>query len=156
LGLINQATASWQKYLRLDAGSGWADEARRRLAELEELKKKTSRNHEQLFQDFLAAAQAPNPSEADERLWEAFEARRERMGNVITERWVDECLRLSARGRDDEAGQWLALLSRAGELEASKTGDRYTRDLARFYGRSEPRQRARLTEARELFKTGRE
>jgi len=156
LGLINQATASWQKYLQLDAGSGWADEARRRLAELEGLKKKTSRNHEQLFQDFLAAAQSPNQSEADERLWEAFGASRERMGNVITERLLDEYLRLSAQGGDDEAGQWLALLSRAGELEASKTGDLYTRDLARFYRRSAPRQRAWLTEARELFKMGRE
>src|SRR5262245_24572464 len=61
---------------------------------------------------------------------------------------------LSTQGRDNEAGQWLALLSHAGELEASRTGDLYTRDLARFYGRSAPRQRARLTEARELFKTG--
>src|SRR5262249_5669119 len=93
LGLINQATASWRKYLQLDTNSGWADEARRRLAELEELKKKTSRDHEQLFQDFLAAAHAPNQSEADERLWETLGASRERMGNVITHRLLHEHLR---------------------------------------------------------------
>src|SRR5262249_783638 len=98
LGLINQATASWRKNLQLDTNSGWAGEGERRLGELEELKKKTSRNHEQLFQDFLAAAHAHNQSEADERLWETFGASRERMGNVITERLLDEYLQLSTQG----------------------------------------------------------
>src|SRR5262245_41404892 len=89
-------------------------------------------------------------------MWEAFSMSRERMRNAITERLLDEYLRLSSQERNDDANRRLAMLARAGELEASRVGDLYTRDLAKFYQRANAEQRQALTKARELFKTGRE
>ena len=152
LGLINQATEAWQRYLQVDATSKWADEARRKLKELQERKNKTTRNNDQLWRDFLAAYEANDEA----RVWEAFGMSRERMGNAITERLLDEYLQLSSQGRSDDANRRLAMLARAGELEASRAGDLYTRDLAKFYQRADAGQRRALTKARELFKTGRE
>ena len=55
LGLVNQAAEAWRKYLQLDAASGWASEAQRKLTELEQQKKKVTRDNDQIIRDYLAA-----------------------------------------------------------------------------------------------------
>lgn len=150
LGLIDQAKAQWRQYLQIDPNSEWANEARRKLAELEEQKNKTSRNREQLYQSFLAVYQSGNVEE----IWRLFGLSQEQMGNLITNRLLDEYLSLLAKGDQDEAKQKVEMLTRIGEIGANRVGDDYNRDLARFYRAIRPDQASLLVTARNLLKAG--
>ena len=151
LGLINQSIESWQKYLQLDSRSEWANEARRKLSELEELKKRTTYSRQQLWQDFLAGAEAKD----DERMWNAFVRSREQSGNAITERLLDEYLALASNGQNVEATHKLDLLAHLGAIETTRGHDLFTAQLAQFYQRLSAAQRNSLTQARSLFKEAR-
>lgn len=146
------AEQDWRTYLEKDSISKWADEARRKLKELEERNNKISQTSEQLYQGFLIAYQAKD----DGRGWKALREGRARTGNVITERLLDSYLGSVAYGRDDEAIGYLNMISYAGDLEYRKTGDRFTEDLAAFYQRVSPRQRRVVGEARRLMKAAAE
>ncbi len=147
IGLVNQAMEAWRKYLALDSTSGWANEARRKLAELEEQKKKMARNREQITQEFLAAAQSGD----EKTLWQAFNSARENTGNFITHRLLDEFLTLSEQRRTAEAVQRLALLAKPAEMERRR-GDLFLRDLLAFYQNVNASQRGWLLSARQQFK----
>jgi tetratricopeptide (TPR) repeat protein len=100
LGLIDQAIAAWRQYQQIDPNSEWANEARGRLADLEEQKKKTTRNRARLRQSFLAAYLDGD----DERAWRLFGLSYEQTGNVITDQLLDEYLSLLAKGIEMRRG----------------------------------------------------
>jgi CHAT domain-containing protein len=147
IGLVNQAMEAWKKYLALDSTSEWAKEARRRLAEMEEQKKKMARNREQITEEFLAAAQSGD----EKTLWQTFNSAREYTGNFITHRLLDEYLTLSEQRRTAEAFQRLALLAKPAEIERQR-GDLFLRDLLAFYQNINASQRGLLLSARRQFK----
>lgn len=150
LGLIDQAKARWNQYLQIEPNGEWANEARRKLAGLEEQKNRTSLNREQLYQSFLAAYQVGN----EERIWQIIGLSQEQPSNLITDRLLDEYLVLLAGRREDPARQKIEILARIGEIAANRTGDYYIRDLVGFYSAIRPSQASLLITARSLLKAG--
>ena len=139
-----QAAEDWREYLRRDATSLWAEEARQKLRFSEEQNKRTSENKEQLVDDFLTAYQARNDAAA----WIVVSRSRERKGNLIVERLVDEYLNVMTSGQGEEASKKLEMLSYVGWLEEQRAGDHFTSDLVTFYKTAAPMQRALSLQAR--------
>lgn len=153
LQLGAQAEDAWRAYLKKDSASPWADEARRRLALLEERRSKGALENESRFGEFVEAYRAGDAA----RAWAPLGRSRGRRGNLIVEKLLDAHL-----GRVEEAGveraEALGMLAFAGRVEEQQTGDRFTSDLARFYGAASPAQlkaaargRALMDEAYESF-----
>jgi tetratricopeptide (TPR) repeat protein len=150
LMLPQQAKEDWQMYIEKDANSKWAEEARRKLQELEVQNNKVTLTKEQLYQEFVSAYHEGNRSSA----WEALSRSRVRIGNSIVEKLMDDYLERSPEASSPQAKDKLGALLYAGDLEFEKVGDRFTLDLAQFYEEVNPRQQAILKRARELVKTG--
>ena len=149
MNLRKQAVDDWRKYLELDSTSQWAEEARRNLASLEQKENRSSKNSEQLLQDFLQAYQARD----DEVAWRAFSQSRTGGGNFIVTRLLDDYLDLARGGRENEAGEKLQSLFYVAELELQTARDSFTFNLARFYSTARHRF-SELAQARDLIKKG--
>lgn len=147
--LPDQAEGDWRKYLELDPNSQWSEEARKNLKTLEQQKNRSSKNSEQLLQDFLQAYQVRN----DEVAWRTFSQSRTGSGNFIVTRLLDEYLELATGGQEPEAKEKLQSLSYVAELELRTAHDRFTFNLARFYSTAR-RQLSELAQARSLIKKG--
>jgi CHAT domain-containing protein len=148
LGQSFQAKEDWDNYLKKDATSPWAEEARRNLKLIEERNKKVSQREEGLFVAFQQAHQAGD----EERVWSVFSRSHYRMGNNIASRLIDETLALAQEGRAQDALARWQVLSDLGALAERKSGDRYVADLARVYRPSSAARARALADARSLFK----
>ena len=146
--LTQQSENDWRLYLEKDSTSRWADEARQRLREREKQNINLTPTKENLYKEFLGAFHSGDRKTA----WETFRLARARVGNSIVERLVDEYLQ--AEPRSDEAQVQLKALSYAADLEVENVGDRFTLDLARFYGSADASKKAVMKKARELVTTG--
>jgi CHAT domain-containing protein/tetratricopeptide (TPR) repeat protein len=147
LGLIDQAIDSWERYLRLDPQSGWAGEARAKLDALKKQKDKTFFDRDRIFRNFLDAYDSGD----EERIRRSFILGSQQRGNLITELLLDQYLELRSQGRQAEAQNRLDILTTAGRIESSSSGDLYTRDLAAFYRATGPEQAMLLSSARRVF-----
>jgi CHAT domain-containing protein len=147
-----QARESWAKYLEHDSRSEWAEEARRHLDRLNELRQgKTSQNKEQVLNEFLAAYRSGDAS----RAWQAISRNREVItGKLVSGQLIDAYLDFSINNRGDDARDVLRALEYAGELESKNADDNYTAELARFYKQVTPERLAALSRARELMRQG--
>ncbi len=152
--LPQAAEEDWRKYLELDndPNSPWADEAKQHLTALNELKEKSSRNKEQLWQNFLNAQQGGDEEEA----WEAIERSSCRVGNCIVERLSDGYLEARLNNRSAEAEATLEKLSYVGELKARRAGDSYALDLKRFYKTATTRQLNAVSKSRTIVESAQE
>jgi CHAT domain-containing protein len=150
LTLYPQAEEDWREYLRRDPKSPWSEEARRHLKLLEEQKAKTSRDKQQLIQDFLAAYEGHN----DDAAWAALSRSRARTGNAIVQFLIDDLLVSVRERRTSEIELKFARLSFAGKVEDEKVSDRFTADLASFYLTANDRQRSEASRAHEIMKRG--
>ncbi|HEX8087738.1 MAG TPA: CHAT domain-containing protein, partial [Blastocatellia bacterium] len=148
--LPERAEAEWQSYLQLDSDSGWADEARRRLAALEEKKRRSYENKGRDFEDFVAAATTGDEATA----WKILSRNRNRNVNTITQRLIDDYIESAEQDGAADAGVRLSLLSLSGRLELEYAGDRFTADLADFFGNSTAAQRRLIRSARALLRSG--
>jgi CHAT domain-containing protein len=142
--LTEQARSDWQDYLKRDSTSPWAEEARRKLQELDELQNKRLQKKGQLSQEFFDAYQAKE----DDAAWMAISHSRQRAGNSIVEPLLDDFLNLSASGGSAEAEEKLRILNYAASVEERRVGDRYTSELVRFYGSATPARREAIGQAR--------
>src|SRR5262245_15781597 len=148
LGQLFQAKEDWDNYLKKDATSPWAEEARRNLKLIEERNKKVSQREEGLFVAFQQAHQVGD----EERGWGVFSRSHFRLGNQIASRLIDETLALAQEGRAQDALARWQLLSDLGALAERKSGDRYVADLARVYRPSSAARARALAEARSFLK----
>src|SRR5215470_1107791 len=148
LGQLFQAKEDWDNYLKKDAASPWAEEARRNLKLIEERNKKVSQREEGLFVAFQQAHQAGD----EELVWSVFSRSHFRLGNHIAARLIDETLALAQEGRAQDALARWQVLSDLGALAERKSGDRYVADLARVYSPSSAARARELAEARILMK----
>ncbi len=144
--LPERAKTDWQSYLEKDPNSGWANEARKRLAHLEEKQNRSLNNKESDYEAFVVAANNGDETGA----WKLLSRNRNRGDNAITQRLIDEYLSSS------EARPRLQMISLAGKLELERTGDRFTADLAAYYSKATPRQLQLITQGRQLLKSGSE
>jgi CHAT domain-containing protein/tetratricopeptide (TPR) repeat protein len=151
LRLIQLAKTDWENYIGKDPNSRWADEAGQHLAAIKE-RGKSSRNDDQLLQEFVTAYRAGQDQEA----WSAFISAQRSARNGVVEKLLDEYIELSAEGSDAEATEKLSQLSYAGELAVKTADDRFGADLSRFYRSAGPESRAALSSARKLVQSGRE
>lgn len=145
-----EAAADWQRYLELDPSSPWTDEAKDRLKALANRRQKISQAKEQLFDQFIDAAQAAD----GQRAWLAYSNSRARTGNLITERLLEQWESLVAQQQWQEAQRRLRLIEYAGRLEESHAGDLFTVELTAFYHAAADRQ-SQLTAARQVIKAAR-
>ncbi len=145
LTLYAQAEEDWRLYLQKDPNSPWAEEARHNLKLLEERKTNSSQSDEGLQQNFLNAFGRRD----DEHAWKALTLSRRRSGNAIIENQLDRYLDLRIKGDLDDANTTLQRIVYAGDVELRKSGDRYTSDLAEFYGSANLANIQRLAAARE-------
>lgn len=148
LGQLYQAKEDWDIYLKQDATSRWAEEARSNLKLIEERNKRVSQREGELFEAFQQARQAGN----EEQVWSVFSRSHFRLGNHIAARLIDDTLALAVEGRAQDAlARWQAL-NDLGALAERKSGDRYVADLARVYRPSSAARARALAEARGLLK----
>jgi CHAT domain-containing protein len=145
--LTERAKADWQRYIEKDANSGWADEARKRLAQLEEKQNRSLNSKESDFDAFVVAAQNGD----DVAAWKILSRNRHRGDNYLIQRLIDEYL---AEQSGSDAGTRFQMISLAGKLELERTGDRFTTDLAAYYLKATPRQRELSSQGRRLLKSG--
>lgn len=150
--LYSQAEQDWREYLKRDSTSRWAEEVGRYLKFLEERKATTSGTKEQLIGDFQRAFESQN----DDAGWAAISLSRARTGNAIVEVLLDDYLALSLSGRTLDANEKLQRISYAGRLEQERAGDRFTSDIARFYGATSANERGFLVRARAQMKVANE
>ncbi len=146
--LSRQAIAEWKKYLQLDGKSKWADEARRRLAELEKAPSKVSLNDGQLYQEYQ------NNTANDDVTFDLFCQAYSTIGNGITERLIDDLLAAKERRDESEAIHKLQLLEKLGALVYQRTTDPYVRDVARYYRQINSKQQTFLLQARHHLAEG--
>lgn len=142
-----KAEEAWRAYLAKDSSSPWAEEARRRLARLEEKRRRSAVEHEERFREFAAAYRAGDV----ERAWGPLGRSRGRRGNLIIERLLDAQLGRGGAGEILDGSDVLRMLAFAGRVEAEKSGDRFTSDLARFYGGASPEQLRGVARGRDLM-----
>jgi CHAT domain-containing protein len=149
--LWSDAEKDWGRYLEKDPNSPWADEARRRLEELDSIKKNHSKSREQIFQEFLASFRAGD----DAASWKTLSQNREAItGRLIPWQLLGAYLDKTAGRGADRDDLNIRALAHAGRLEAQKTGDRYVSDLAHFYSSASAGQLALLSRAHELMNQG--
>lgn len=142
-----QSQDDWESYLKKDANSAWAEEARINLKLLEEQRRKISQREEQLYQEFNHAYLAQD----EEKVWQAFSRGHLRTGNQVIGKLVDDFLILAQRKAVAESSQRLQALSYLGKMAERKSGDRYPTELAEFYNFRAARQLPVLVQARKLL-----
>jgi CHAT domain-containing protein/Tfp pilus assembly protein PilF len=147
LGQFFQAKDDWDNYLKKDAVSRWAEEARRNLKLIEDRNKRVSQREGELFDAFQQAYKAGD----EEQIWAVFSRSHFRLGNHIANRLIDETLAGARDGREQEAMARWRMLSDLGALAERKSGDRYVKDLASVYRPSSAARSRVLTEARGLL-----
>lgn len=144
MSLPPQAESDWRSYLEKDPGSGWAEEARRNLRELEERRGRSSLDERQALSAFYGALERGD----EEGAWEVLGRSYTSSGNAVTNALVESL----AAGR--AAGGELRALDYIAQLESRKAGDGYTAELARSYRAADPARRRALAAARAELKKG--
>lgn len=148
--LPEQAKSDWLEYLKRDPESPWAREAREHLEKLELRRGSTNPSKEEALTTFLSAYESKDGAAA----WAALRLSRGREGNKIVEVLIDDYLSLATSGGVEQSADKLRQVSFAGKVEKERVGDRYTSDLARFYGGTSPHQWKLIAAARSLMKAG--
>jgi CHAT domain-containing protein len=148
-GLLAPAKEDWESYLKKDATSQWAEEARNNLRLIEKQNGKVLQRENDLFLDFQQAYRAGD----DRAALRVFSRGHLRDGNHIAGKLIDEFLDLTQRGERKEAQDRLKALAFAGEAAMRNFGERYFADIARFYRTAPDAHAPRLTRARELMKS---
>src|SRR5215813_1875245 len=105
-----------------------------------------------IFQNFLAAYASGD----QENIWQSFIRGSQQKGNLITELLLNQYLELFVRGRHAEAQNKLDMIITAGRIEAHKSGDLFTSDLATFYRTTNSEQASLLLSARRIIEEARE
>jgi CHAT domain-containing protein/Flp pilus assembly protein TadD len=137
--LLSEAEESWLEYLTKDPSSGWAEEAKQNLKEVQELKRSTSQTKKEILRDFQTAYQSGDEG----RAWEIVSSHHNRTGNVVFEELLDGYLASALNEPKRDTSQEVRLLSYVGDLANRKAGDRFFSDQAAFYSTA-PRERLEL------------
>jgi CHAT domain-containing protein len=150
MALRRQAEEAWREYLKRDADSPWAVEARKYMKLLEESNQANPSNADDSLRGFLQAFQ----SKDDDYAWKFVSHNYTSAGNVISNRLLDAALGLASPGVPVERAVAMLALSYLARLERDRDGDRYTSDLLSHYERATPQQRALLREAQGHMRVG--
>jgi CHAT domain-containing protein len=146
LALPFQTRQSWKDYLDLDPSSKWAEEARRRLAQVETVTSEDKKS-DALLQDFMDAYRARD----DEKAYRTVSRNREMItGKLIPQRLA----KLVTETGGDEKAEYLSALEYIGKLENERSGDPFFLELAKFYSSAPNEKLAALRRAQEAVFRG--
>jgi CHAT domain-containing protein len=147
--LPRKALEDWKEYLKQDSNSGWADEAKKKIQELEEQQKQISKSRGEIFQEFLSAYQGKD----DQKILSIVSQNNDMKGGLIENRLLDEYLDLSLNRQDEGALQKMQMLSYIGQLAQQKTGDFFINNNIKSYESLSLNQKSQIVEARRLIKS---
>ena len=147
-----RAEDEWREYLKKDSSSPWADDARRKLKEIEERNKRQPISEEKLLQDFRAAF----ANRDDAGAWLIVSQHRDLSGGPIANALISLHLDQSIKGEAAQAAETLNALRYVARLEQAKAGDLFVRDVVRFLESSSASQRQSMVEARRFLKLARD
>jgi CHAT domain-containing protein len=142
LGLRPQATAAWRRYLQLDSGSKWAQEARQhlqRLAPQTEFRMELERDYALLTRKDGAARALASRFPQEARVWGESE---------ILARWA-QCVRANDTA---EAAGHLRLAHSFGEELAHRSGERMLQSVVRVVEGADGSDVATLVDAHLAFR----
>lgn len=148
--LFTQAKADWEQYLKLDADSQWANEARASLQKLRERSQMSAPQPSKLADELLAAEAAGDEGLIRDSLAENFTE----VGTVTWDRLLDDYLAaLSAgdRSKAESSGRALAHLA---ELIRATKDDAYFLDQFNYVRTLTAAQSGRVQEVRALLAQG--
>lgn len=143
--LPREAEAAWREYLQKDPNSQWAEEAKRKLKQLEESNNRKAMTVDDTLKEFRQARRAGDDTTA----WKLVTQHYTSGGNELSNRLLDSFLDLSP----DDPESSLSDLSYFAALEHKQTGDRYTSNLVQRYSQATPAVRNRLANARRRANT---
>jgi CHAT domain-containing protein/tetratricopeptide (TPR) repeat protein len=143
LGQPGQEAAAWRRYLEIDKTSGWADEARQRLAALEGTSSMAA-TAESLTAQFLTAYRA---NDAD-RAFEIVSKNRE----MITGKLIPQ--QLAFLFADSGNAEYIDAMRFIGEIEFGRTEDPMWRDAAEYYRNRGAADRETLKQAQDKVRAG--
>ncbi len=151
LNLPREAEKSWNEYLEKDNSSKWAEEARKKLAELEKLKTNGFKSKEEILEDFLRAFREKNDSLA----WKIHSQTKETttlrfLPNQLARRFIAA----KQKKLPDEAVESLSAIKYIGSLEESETADFFFRDLAEYFQNIKEQDLEKLKRAYDLTEEG--
>jgi CHAT domain-containing protein/Flp pilus assembly protein TadD len=138
--LYQQAEEDWRAYLQLDSSSSWANEARTRLADLQEKIRLQKERSEAPLLDPNAFLEALGPDNAAGLA--AVSGRIEYYLDRSIEDWLPEALSRD-RGGDPRSLSALAALQKLADLLASRHNDPWLEDLLRDF-KAQPDTRSGL------------
>jgi len=149
--LWSQAEESWVEYLKRDANSPWAKEAREKLDVARRKKaERKSMTKERILQDFLSAYRRGDRDEA----WRVLSQNRDPVtGKLIWWQLAGEFLKYSVNGQPDQAADVFRALTLAGEMEAAK-GDRFVSGIVSYYQKLPREKLPAIKDAHELANQG--
>lgn len=151
LNLPRDAIKTWNEYLEKDNNSKWADEARKKLEELENLKTSGFKSKEQISEDFLKAFREKNDSLA----WKIHSQTKETttlrfLPNQLARRFIAA----KEENLPDKASESLAAIEYIGSLEESESADFFFKDLAEFFQKTKAEDLVKLKQAYNLSEQG--
>ncbi len=133
-----QAREAWEEYLKIDASSKWADEARQHIQQLDETGA-AELPADELESRFIAAMREGNDAAASELIGNNRE--------LIREKYLPQRLAMSyLSAPPDRRDELLSAMKYAGELEL-KRGDPFAKEIALFYAGLDERKFPLVREA---------
>jgi tetratricopeptide (TPR) repeat protein len=149
MGLISAARRAWQRYLEVDPGSQWANEARAHLAELPVA---TGASRWERDQPLLEAAAAAGDARKTLALVDAYRERSRRFAEAeYLGRWAEA----EQQHNDAEATKWLAISRGIGTALAQLSGESLLRDAVRVIDGADAESRPRIAQAHVTYRRGR-
>lgn len=151
LNLPRDAIKTWNEYLEKDKTSKWADEGRKKLEELKNLKTNAFKSKDEILEDFLKAFRAKNDSLA----WQIHSQTKESttlrfLPNQLARRFIEA----KKEHLPDKSGESLAAIKYIGNLEASESADFFFKDIASFYEKINENDLSKLDQAFNLSEEG--
>lgn len=150
MNTLAAAREIWKIYLEKDPSSKWSKEAQDNLNALD--KKNTgAKNPEKVLGDFMQAYDQGDEAQA----WKiASESKEMITGTMVSEQLTRGLLSADAQGAPENADRMLSALIFLGRLEKDNAGDVFFYDLAEYYRRAGPGQRAKSNQALLLTREG--
>ncbi len=148
--LFTQAKADWEQYLKLDADSQWADEARDRLQKLRERAVLREPQPDKVAEELRSAVAEKNET----TLRRLFDEHYTEVTDLIAGRFMDEYLTAAIARNQPEAAQRHQLLKHLAELIRDSREDHYFVDLLRFVESSPPARLEKIHAIREQLQLG--
>ncbi|GEM_PF-3005578 len=148
--LFTQAKADWEQYLKLDADSQWASEARDRWQKLRERAVLREPQPDKVAEELRAAVAEKNET----TLRRLFDEHYTEVTDLIAGRFMDEYLTAAIARNQPEAAQRHQLLKHLAEMIRDSKEDHYFVDLLRFVESSPPARLEKIRAIREQLQQG--